>query len=848
MVVDSPDAANVLATHIMLPQTSWESWARSEVPLVVHNHGLYWAEYEWEAWAHKANIGCVEALRQADAITSPSEWVSQSIRRNTARPVTTIGHGVDLEDWEPTTSEGYVLWNKTRTDAVCDPTSLVALARMAPHAQFVTTYGEQADNVTIVGRQPFAEAREVVRRAGVYLCTARETFGIGTIEAMAAGVPVLGWRWGGQADIVEHLKDGYLVRPGDYDDLLAGLNYCLEHRVRLGKAARAKVEKQYQWKDVIPKYAEVYRRALSEARGHSTRTTIVVPAYNLQDTLPRTLDSIVAQTDQDWECIVVDDASPDDCGKIADEYAKNDPRFRVIHNKENQYLAGALNTGFRAASGKYVMPLDADNEIMPETIQILANALDEDRRLSIAYGNVEFVEPDGRRWHSGWPMQFRGSWQTGGGGRNLIPSTAMMRRRVHAHTGGYRTRWRTAEDADFWTRAASYGFRPKMVTEADTLVYYNRDDSMSRVEEKRDWMQWYPWRADTIPPPAAIVRDDLQQHAVVLSYDPPLISVIIPVGPGHEQLYIDAVDSVDAQTFRFFECIIINDSGKPLPYVPQWATLIETKGGIGVAAARNLGIAASSAPAFVPLDADDMLEQNALDVMFQIRQTEGGYVYCDWYEMWESEGRVKTWVSREYKAMDLIEIGCIHAVTALYPKKAWEEVGGFDEALPAWEDWDFMLKLANIGTCGTRAPLPLFIYRKERGMRREANYADFEGSKKGIYDKWKDFFEQRSELMGCSSCRGGGGGQVSSSQFQQQAQAATTSPAPENAEGYAIVEYVGTKEGVMTFTGPSGQTYQFCSLQSERQKYVRLDDAEWFAAKSAFRVRQPEKSLASSPS
>jgi hypothetical protein len=235
-----------------------------------------------------------------------------------------------------------------------------------------------------------------------------------------------------------------------------------------------------------------------------------------------------------------------------------------------------------------------------------------------------------------------------------------------------------------------------------------------------------------------------------------------------------------------------------------------------------------------------MLEPTAIEQMYRVYAKYKGYVYCDWYEVWEERQLTKEWVTRDYKAMDLIEIGCIHAVTALYPKKAWEQVEGFDETVSAWEDWDFMLKLANIGVCGTRVPVPLFVYRKERGQRREENYANFEESKASIYNKWKPFFEGKETLMGCNSCGGGGGVQLSASDFQQQVvNKMASSPPPESSEEYLIVEYVGEKQGVMSFQGPSGQRYQFSAIEQERQKYVRAEDAEWFAAKPTFRVRQP---------
>jgi glycosyltransferase involved in cell wall biosynthesis len=564
----------------------------------------------------------------------------------------------------------------------------------------------------------------------------------------------------------------------------------------------------------------------------------VVPAYNLAEFLPEALDSVAAQSEQDWECIVVDDKSPDRCGEIADEYAKNDTRFRVIHNQENQYLAGALNTGIAAARGRYVIPLDADNLLPRRALEMLVTALDQDRSIHIAYGNVEFMEPDGRRWRSGWPPEFKGEWQVSGrhGGRpaNLVPSTAMFRKTVWDLTGGYRRRYRTAEDADFWTRAASYGFRAKMVTKADTLVYRNREGSMSRDEKLQDWTLWLPWSQDQSLPPAAVISN---KQAPVPSHDPPKVAVVIPVGPAHRELVVDALDSVDAQSFRDWECIVVNDSGSPLRWTPSWARVIETEGQVGVARARNMGVLAASAPLFVPLDADDTLEMDALKELLAVHDKFGGYVYSDWYDKWESK-EMAVWETQEYDARLLLTKGCLHSVTGLFAKDDWERVGGYDEQLSAWEDWDFQLKLAEVGCCGTRIPRPLFTYRKDTGLRREENQGQFEQSKQGIADKFEPYFSGRKKLMGCSRCPHGGGGRVAAT--IQPSQSKLETPAGDE-NGYVVVEYIGTRMGSRTFRGPTGTKYRFSASPTEKQKYVLKDDAEFFGANMEFRIVTIEK-------
>ena len=94
------------------------------------------------------------------------------------------------------------------------------------------------------------------------------------------------------------------------------------------------------------------------------KVSIIVPVFNLQDYLGRCLDSILAQTMNETEILIIDDGSTDDSGKIADQYAEKDSRITVIH-KRNGGLSEARNTGVDAASADYIMFVDSDDWVDP---------------------------------------------------------------------------------------------------------------------------------------------------------------------------------------------------------------------------------------------------------------------------------------------------------------------------------------------------------------------------------------------------------------------------------------------------------------------------------------------------
>lgn len=111
--------------------------------------------------------------------------------------------------------------------------------------------------------------------------------------------------------------------------------------------------------------------------------SIIVPIYNTARYLPACLDSIIAQTHQNLEIILIDDGSTDTSGKIADDYAKNDSRIRVFH-QENSGQSAARNLGLTMVKGEYVSFLDSDDEIKPTFIkELLAPLVNSNASLSV---------------------------------------------------------------------------------------------------------------------------------------------------------------------------------------------------------------------------------------------------------------------------------------------------------------------------------------------------------------------------------------------------------------------------------------------------------------------------------
>lgn len=835
-VVDDADHADVIALHGgMIPN------ARETRPVVSHCHGLYWKEYEWGNWAHELNKNVIEAMRRADVVTAPSKWVAMAIQRGMMIDSPVLYHGVDVDEWTPADKpDPFVLWNKTRVDPICTPEPLDKLAQLAQDVHFVSTFGQAASHVHITGKLPVEEGKLLVQKAGVYLCTTRETFGIGTLEAMACEVPILGWRWGGQAEFVEHKVHGYLAQPGDYDDLLIGLRYCLEHRERLGKEARRCVTRHFAWPNIIQQYAELYRGLVRKhaKQARQPKVSVIITCYNLADSLPRAVLSVVEQEgfEQDEvEIIIVNDASPDDTQDVATALAGKYKNVRVIKNERNLYLAGALNVGIGAARGSYIVPLDSDNRLGLRALRVLSDALDADRGLDIAYGAMEVIDEAGVNapFVSGWPGQFSFAAQMQH--RNQIPSTCMYRRSVWENVGGYRRRCRTAEDAEFWCRATSFGAVPRRVTDAVTLIYHDRSDSMSHREKEWDWTAWSSWSRDLKRAPfgAAI---DASIRPSVSSYQPSLVTVVIPVGPGHGELLIDAIDSLVAQTHENWYCIVVNDSGEPLPWLPPFVKVLNTGGGKGPAAARNMALAECSTPLFLPLDADDYLHPDALDVLIRFwRPGEKEYYYTDWI------------IGETLERKNMPEFSCaqmrkqlIHSGTAMYTLDGWRATGGYDEGLDSWEDWDFVLGQLKQGYCGVHVPHALFYYRMQAGARREALFARKTQSADNIKAKWPEL-ENRELPMGCG-CQSTRTARNAITPAGESSSSNGVNGASAVGGDLVLVEFVGTG-GARTYKGASGTEYRFGSDDGHNLRYVRSVDVGAFEGRKEFAIKKDAQAI-----
>lgn len=121
--------------------------------------------------------------------------------------------------------------------------------------------------------------------------------------------------------------------------------------------------------------------------------SVIVPIYKVEKFLPKCIESILQQTYANFELILIDDGSPDNCPQICDEYAEKDNRIKVIH-KSNGGLVSARNIGIKQATGNYICYVDGDDWIVKETLYKINKIIEKYSDIDMIVFNLERIFKD----------------------------------------------------------------------------------------------------------------------------------------------------------------------------------------------------------------------------------------------------------------------------------------------------------------------------------------------------------------------------------------------------------------------------------------------------------------------
>jgi len=293
---------------------------------------------------------------------------------------------------------------------------------------------------------------------------------------------------------------------------------------------------------------------------NSVCVSIITPFYNISELFHETAKSILNQSMQNYEWIIINDGSSDPRSiNILNEYRNKTNRIRVVDHELNLGLSAARNTGFREAQTEYVVQLDGDDLLEPTTIEKWYWYLESHPQTpfvnsySIGFGDKCYL------WNRGF--------ETGKAflEENQVPAFAMIRRSVHKLVGGYdETIKEGLEDWDFWLRCANKNLWGKTINEFHS--WYRRrgepsdrwaalkSDRVALMREQfqkkysRLWKGSFPTEKKIVNKPYTQIRVNTSSTGVMAKIKPRLILIIpwMTVG-GADKFNIDLISQLGVQ-------------------------------------------------------------------------------------------------------------------------------------------------------------------------------------------------------------------------------------------------------------------------------------------------------------
>lgn len=214
--------------------------------------------------------------------------------------------------------------------------------------------------------------------------------------------------------------------------------------------------------------------------------SIIVPCYNQAQYLSETLQSVLEQEYQNWECIIVNDGSPDNTEEVAKRWVEKDSRFKYF-KKENSGVADTRNYGIKQAQGDYILPLDGDDKIDSKYIQKALEIFSHDNETKLVYSNLILFDAKDEKLilqdYSYKNMLVE----------NQIFVSAIFRRTDFLNTAGFNPNMTAGlEDWDFWITFLKV--TDKVVKINEFLFFYrikvnSRSTSINKEKNERLLLQ-----------------------------------------------------------------------------------------------------------------------------------------------------------------------------------------------------------------------------------------------------------------------------------------------------------------------------------------------------------------------
>ena len=224
--------------------------------------------------------------------------------------------------------------------------------------------------------------------------------------------------------------------------------------------------------------------------------SVIIPAYNCEKYLETAVRSVLEQTVSNSEVLIINDASTDTTGSIADRLAQEDNRIRVIHHEKNKFRSGALNTGLNNANGTYISILDADDYYLADKLERQITFLESHPESDGVYGDLEMLFENvtttrpAQALSSTENVQEQLIAKANGetlevmpGTKGYIPSCSVLIRASVFTTIRFDENLRNIEDLDMWLQILGKGFVLTRLP-GSTYVYRRHGEQKSNDPER----------------------------------------------------------------------------------------------------------------------------------------------------------------------------------------------------------------------------------------------------------------------------------------------------------------------------------------------------------------------------
>lgn len=208
------------------------------------------------------------------------------------------------------------------------------------------------------------------------------------------------------------------------------------------------------------------------AKGTS-KVSIILPTYNGERHLRKSVESCLSQTYPNIELVIVDDCSTDGTSEIVRSF--RDERIKYIRHKRNRRLPRSLNTGLSASSGKYLTWTSDDNQYLPRAIEEMVGVLQRNHNVDLVYADVWRIN-----WETGKKELFLRPDKMDLSARNAVGSCFLFTRKAFQETGLYDPKYELVEDYEYWIRLCR---RFKGIRYPNPLyIYGDHPNSLTRTK------------------------------------------------------------------------------------------------------------------------------------------------------------------------------------------------------------------------------------------------------------------------------------------------------------------------------------------------------------------------------